>query len=155
MQAKAVNEFNKNVLLLARAGTGKTYTVAQKIVKAEQLGIEADKILCLTFTVKAAEELRNDILLYCGNFRPEVFTIHGFCYRLMREYGRKTGRFSDKQIADEIDDGEMINNDAVCVFGNYDSVGIHAERSYRVFVVCGAVYDFTFVKLICEVGEYN
>lgn len=50
MQAKAVNEFNKNVLLLARAGTGKTYTVAQKIVKAEQLGIEADKILCLTFT---------------------------------------------------------------------------------------------------------
>lgn len=110
MQAKAVNEFNKNVLLLARAGTGKTYTVAQKIVKAEQLGIEADKILCLTFTVKAAEELRNDILLYCGNFRPEVFTIHGFCYRLMREYGRKTGRFSDKQIADEIDDGEMIKS---------------------------------------------
>ena len=110
MQAKAVNEFNKNVLLLARAGTGKTYTVAQKIVKAEQLGIGADKILCLTFTVKAAEELRNDILLYCGNFRPEVFTIHGFCYRLMREYGRKTGRFSDKQIADEIDDGEMIKS---------------------------------------------
>lgn len=105
-----MNEFNKNVLLLARAGTGKTYTVAQKIVKAEQLGIDADKILCLTFTVKAAEELRNDILLYCGNFRPEVFTIHGFCYRLMREYGRKTGRFSDKQIADEIDDGKMIKS---------------------------------------------
>mgnify|MGYP002521426174 CR=1 FL=1 len=110
MQAKAVNEFNRNVLLLARAGTGKTYTVAQKIVKAEQLGIEADKILCLTFTVKAAEEMRNDILAYCGDYRPEVFTIHGFCYRLMREYGRKTGKFSDKQIADEIDDGEMIKS---------------------------------------------
>ena len=98
MQAKAVNEFNKNILLLARAGTGKTFTVAQKIVKAESLGIKAEEILCLTFTVKAAEELREDIMKYCGDFHPEVFTIHGFCYRLMREYGRKTGRFSDRQI---------------------------------------------------------
>ena len=110
MQAKAVDEFEKNILLLARAGTGKTYTVAQKIVKAENLGINADEILCLTFTVKAAEELKADILAYCGDFRPEVYTIHGFCYRLMREYGRKTGRFSDKQIADEIDEGEIIKS---------------------------------------------
>lgn len=108
MQAKAVNEFNKNILLLARAGTGKTFTVAQKIVKAESLGIKAEEILCLTFTVKAAEELREDIMKYCGDFHPEVFTIHGFCYRLMREYGRKTGRFSDRQIADEVDEGEII-----------------------------------------------
>ena len=110
MQAKAVDEFDKNVLLLARAGTGKTYTVAQKIVKAEKKGISADEILCLTFTVKAAEELKSDILAYCGDFRPEVYTIHGFCYKLMREYGRKTGRFSDKQIADEIDEGEIIKS---------------------------------------------
>ncbi len=108
MQAKAVNEFNRNVLMLARAGTGKTYTVAQKIVEADRLGIEADKILCLTFTVKAADELKDDILKYCGDFRPEVYTIHGFCYKLMREYGRRTGKFSDKQIADEIDEGEIL-----------------------------------------------
>lgn len=108
MQAKAVKEFDRNVLMLARAGTGKTYTVAQKIVEADKLGIDADKILCLTFTVKAADELKDDIMKSCGDFRPEVYTIHGFCYKLMREYGRKTGKFSDKQIADEIDEGEIL-----------------------------------------------
>ena len=72
MQAKAVKEFDRNVLMLARAGTGKTYTVAQKIVEADKLGIDADKILCLTFTVKAADELKDEIKKSCGDFRPEV-----------------------------------------------------------------------------------
>lgn len=107
-QALAVNEFNKDILLLARAGTGKTYTVAQKIAEAERRGYTEDEILCLTFTVKAADELRSDVAKYCKNFRPDVFTIHGFCYRLMLEYGRETGRFSEKQIADEVDAGELI-----------------------------------------------
>lgn len=77
-QALAVNEFNKDILLLARAGTGKTYTVAQKIAEAERRGVAEDEILCLTFTVKAADELRSDVAKYCKNFRPDVFTIHGF-----------------------------------------------------------------------------
>lgn len=107
-QAEAVNEFENDVLLLAGAGSGKTFTVAQKIALATKRGIGADEILCLTFTVKAADELREDATKYCGNLVPEVFTIHGFCYRLSLEYGRKTGRFSHRQIADEIDSGELL-----------------------------------------------
>ena len=45
------------------------------------------------------------------------------------------------------------SNDAVGVFGNHGTSGIHTEGAYPVAVLFCAIYDFAFVKLIGDVGE--
>ncbi len=107
-QRQAVENFDDNILLLARAGTGKTFTVANKIAKASEHNIKPQEILCVTFTVKAAEEIKADVYKYSGEDDVNVFTIHGFCYSLIKEYAKKTREIREPEIADEIDAGEII-----------------------------------------------
>ena len=107
-QKKAAYNFTDNILLLARAGSGKTFTVAQKISEALKRGYSPESILCVTFTVKAAEEIKNAVEKYSGGVSVDVFTIHGFCYRIIKEFARQTKSIKEPTIADEIDAGEMF-----------------------------------------------
>lgn len=107
-QQKVVENFDDNILLLARAGAGKTFTVANKIAEAVKRGVKPEEVLCLTFTVKAAEEIKEDVRKYSGEEKVNVFTIHGFCYSLIKEYAKKTGEIREPEIADEIDAGEIL-----------------------------------------------
>ncbi|MDY2879876.1 MAG: ATP-dependent helicase [Candidatus Borkfalkiaceae bacterium] len=109
-QRAVIEDFDRNVLLLARAGTGKTYTIANKIAEAIRRGFcRGEEVLCVTFTVKAAEELREDVDAFCGEKSgAEVCTIHGFCFSLVKAYGKMTGEFRDPSVADEVDAGETL-----------------------------------------------
>ena len=60
-QSYVIYQNSKNVLLLARAGSGKTFTVANKIAESIKNGLKPEEVLCLTFTVKGAEELKEDV----------------------------------------------------------------------------------------------
>jgi len=46
-------------------------------------------------------------------------------------------------------------HNAVCVFIYNDAVRVHAEGTYIVFEFFGAVYDFAFIELICQMRENN
>ncbi len=105
-QEKAAFAFDKNVLLLAPAGTGKTFTVAHKVAEALKRGITPAEILCLTFTVKAQEEIKADVTAYCGETTVNVYTLHGFCYRLIKDYYSSEGVKTPFSVADEVDVGE-------------------------------------------------
>ena len=105
-QKKAVGTFDKNVLLLAPAGTGKTFTVANKVAEGLRRGISPEEILCLTFTVKAQEEIKADVITYSGEQNVNVFTLHGFCYRIIKDYYSKEGVKTPFSVADEVDVGE-------------------------------------------------
>lgn len=107
-QKYVIEEKQKNVLLLARAGSGKTFTVAHKIAKAIEYGISPEEILCLTFTVKGAGELKDDVQKYCGKDGVNVFTIHGFCYNLIKNHLKDSAFMRDPLIADEVDVGEAL-----------------------------------------------
>ncbi len=107
-QKLAVETFDRNILLLASAGTGKTFTVANKVAEALKRGISPKEILCLTFTVKAQEEITNDILAYSGETGVNCFTIHGFCYRLIKDCLSKSGDGSFLAVADDVDAGETL-----------------------------------------------
>ena len=62
-QQRVINDFENNIMLTARAGSGKTFTIAHKVKAALDNGICKDsEILCLTFAVKACEELKESIL---------------------------------------------------------------------------------------------
>lgn len=67
LQREAVEELDRNILLLAPAGTGKTNTLACRIVHIiEQDRALPEEILCLTFTNKACREMRERISRYAG-----------------------------------------------------------------------------------------
>ncbi len=92
-QQAVVDHQSGPLLVLAGPGTGKTTTVVESVVhRIEQRGMSPDSILVLTFSRKAAAELRTRITARLGRsmVTPMAMTFHGFCHALVR-------RFSDSQ----------------------------------------------------------
>src|SRR5215470_17130231 len=88
-QRQAVEALDDPVLILAGAGTGKTRAITYRIANLIARGLPAESILAVTFTNKAAEEMRNrvtDLLLRAGvrPGQPWVSTFHSLCARLLR-----------------------------------------------------------------------
>ena len=113
-QRKVVENLTENILLFASAGTGKTFTVAHRVANILSSGAAtADQILCLTFTIKAANEMREDvarIALEAGK-NVSVQTIHAFCYQILKEEERlRGGRFSQPQVIDEVDEETLLRS---------------------------------------------
>jgi superfamily I DNA/RNA helicase/RecB family exonuclease len=82
------------LLVLAGPGTGKTTTLVEACVdRVERRGLRADQILVLTFSRKAAADLRQRITGRLGRsvVTPMVFTFHAFCYALVRRYSEIGG----------------------------------------------------------------
>ncbi len=109
-QKYVIENFTDNVILVARAGSGKTFTVAHRVAEALKRGYSPEEILCITFTVKAAEEMKQAVEKHAGRRGgAQVFTIHGFCYDLVKKYARKSGAMREPEVADEIDCGELLS----------------------------------------------
>ncbi|MFT4167472.1 MAG: ATP-dependent helicase, partial [Microlunatus sp.] len=77
------------LLVLAGPGTGKTTTLVESVVeRIENRGVPPDRVLVLTFSRKAAADLRNRIAARQGRtvVTPMVLTFHAFCYALIRRF---------------------------------------------------------------------
>src|ERR1700719_362213 len=96
------------VLLLAGAGTGKTRAITFRMANLIAKGVPAESILAVTFTNKAAEEMRNrvsDLLLRAGvpPAQPWLSTFHSLCARLLRREAANAGLPRDFAIYDDDD----------------------------------------------------
>src|ERR1700738_724230 len=96
------------VLLLAGAGTGKTRAITFRMANLIAKGVPAESILAVTFTNKAAEEMRNrvsDLLLRSGvpPAQPWLSTFHSLCARLLRREAPSAGLPRDFAIYDTDD----------------------------------------------------
>ena len=99
------------VFVSAGAGTGKTTVIVERFVRAVERGIDVGSILVVTFTERAAGELRTRIrarLLEIGraDLAREldgawISTIHGFCHRLLRSYPAAAGVDPRFRVLDE------------------------------------------------------
>ncbi|KWX04205.1 helicase UvrD [Carbonactinospora thermoautotrophica] len=77
------------LLVLAGPGTGKTTTLVETVThRIEQRGLHPDQVLLLTFSRKAALELKDRVTARLGRTSgaPLAFTFHSFCYALLRQY---------------------------------------------------------------------
>ena len=113
-QLRVIEELDNNLILFASAGTGKTFTVANRVGRIiKENRALPNRILCLTFTTKACEEMREDIAHYVGAQVQgvEIRTIHSFCYALMREENRRRGdKYLDATVCDEADAEALLRS---------------------------------------------
>ena len=88
-QREVVAHTGGPLLVLAGPGTGKTTTLVESVVARVREGADPDRVLVLTFSRKAADELRERIATRLGRTvaEPAAFTFHGFCYAVVRAYG--------------------------------------------------------------------
>ncbi|MGW6940788.1 ATP-dependent helicase [Streptomyces xanthophaeus] len=83
------------LLVLAGPGTGKTTTLVEAVAARVEAGTDPARILILTFSRKAAVELRDRAALRLGGARaPQATTFHSFCYGLVRAH-QDTDLFAD------------------------------------------------------------
>lgn len=93
-QEKAINSNSKSVLILAGAGSGKTATTISKIAKLIESGINPSSVLCLTFTRKAANEMKERLSDMIGRDKAKKIwagTFHSICYRILMQFGNHIG----------------------------------------------------------------
>ena len=112
-QKKAASKVDGPVLILAGAGSGKTRTVTYRIAHmVMEKGISPYKILAVTFTNKAAREMRERVETLIGedSKRVMVSTFHAFGVRLLRMYGVELGYNSNFNIYDGDDQKRLIKN---------------------------------------------
>ena len=106
-QRAAVMQTTGPVLILAGAGTGKTRVITARIAYLVALGISASKILAVTFTNKAATEMRERAvgLLQDDNAAKKltVSTFHALCVRILRADIERLGWKSNFSIYDQGD----------------------------------------------------
>ncbi|MGW6475543.1 ATP-dependent helicase [Streptomyces nigra] len=86
-QRSVVDHRTGPMLVLAGPGTGKTTTLVESVAERIARGGDPERILVLTFSRKAAVELRDRMALRIGAARaPQATTFHSFCYALVRAH---------------------------------------------------------------------
>ena len=91
-QRDAVLKNDSSLLIVAGAGTGKTRVLVEKIVHLLESGTPGDRILALTFTNKASDEMRERVASqYLQGRSPFIGTFHSFCVSLLREFASELG----------------------------------------------------------------
>jgi DNA helicase-2/ATP-dependent DNA helicase PcrA len=110
-QREAVLQADGAVLILAGAGSGKTRVIAHRIAHIVSSGLApVDGILAVTFTNKAAEEMRSRVgaLLQADVSRMWISTFHSLCARLLRREGPAIGLSRDFVIYDSSDQLSVV-----------------------------------------------
>ncbi|MFD9303710.1 ATP-dependent helicase [Streptomyces sp. NPDC060048] len=94
-QRAVVEHTGGPLLVLAGPGTGKTTTLVETVAARVEAGADPARVLILTFSRKAAVELRDRTALRLGGARaPQATTFHSFCYGLVRAH-QDTDLFAD------------------------------------------------------------
>ena len=116
-QREAVETVTGPVLILAGAGSGKTRVITYRVAHLiEDVGVEPDSVLAVTFTNKAASEMASRVESLVGArtlAKPLIATFHSFCVRLLRrdietlQIGGK-GYRKDFAIYDEADQQSVV-----------------------------------------------
>ncbi|MBW0169620.1 MAG: ATP-dependent helicase [Hydrogenophaga sp.] len=111
-QLEAVNHLGGPCLVLAGAGSGKTRVITHKIGRLIQAGLAADRIAAITFTNKAAAEMRERAAQLVGRDAKKVLicTFHALGVRLLREDGAALGLKKQFSILDTDDITSLLKD---------------------------------------------
>ena len=105
-QLEAVETLSGPLLVLAGAGTGKTRVVTYRIARLIRHRVRPARILAVTFTNKAANEMQGRADALIGRRtrqKPEISTFHSLCVRTLRRHARRLGYPAKFAIYDRAD----------------------------------------------------
>lgn len=113
-QQEAIDILKGQVMLLAGPGTGKTFTVINRIEKILSDGVDPSSILCLTFSDAAASEMRQRLIKKMGvkASSVDIYTYHSFCNDIIKEYPSQFEMNGDVRL---ITDTEKITLMKECI----------------------------------------
>lgn len=107
-QQQAVAHVDGPLLVLAGPGSGKTRVVTHRIANMLRSGVYSSQIVALTFTNKAAEEMRSRVERLAPQSTVWISTFHRFCARLLRNYSNLVGLESNYTIYDTSDSLQIL-----------------------------------------------
>lgn len=109
-QAAAATHGEGPLLIIAGAGTGKTRTLVYRVAHLIERGIRPDRILLLTFTRRAAQEMLSRAERLVGGNSRNVHggTFHATAHRLLRRFGPAAGLAKDFTIMDQGDSEDLF-----------------------------------------------
>jgi DNA helicase-2/ATP-dependent DNA helicase PcrA len=126
-QREAAETVEGPVLILAGAGSGKTRTITYRIAHmVDNLGIKKDSILGVSFTNKAAKEMRERVITLLGSRRSRgiaLVTFHSLGVRILKKEIEKLGYHLNFSIYDQSDQGSIVR-EALKLY--------HAEKKFDV-----------------------
>ena len=111
-QREAIEQISGPLLVLAGAGSGKTSTMTHRIAYMIEQGISPYSILAVTFTNKAASEMRGRVEELVGGVARDmwIMTFHSMCLRILRIYPETIGYEKNFLIYDTTDQRTLIKS---------------------------------------------
>lgn len=159
-QKRIVERIQGALLVLAPVGTGKTRVLAERVVHAVREGIPARNVLCLTFTNRAAGEMRQRLAQYSPEAARQatIKTFHALCAHILHLHADEAGLPADFVIYDEQDSLGLIkqlfrlsrDRDAQDIFGKIND----CKTDYRVPASLGGTWERIFGQLGPERCSY-
>ena len=133
-QIQAIETVNGPVLIMAGAGSGKTRVLTHRyahLVKHQNVDVE--QILAITFTNKAAEEMKSRIskLLNLKISPKWISTFHSLCVKILRIHGDKIGYKSNFTIYDQSDSNKVIRN---CMSENNVDLKQYSPKRFQAHI---------------------
>ena len=109
-QREGATALGAPLLIVAGAGTGKTRTLVHRVAYLIETGVRPERILLMTFTRRAAQEMlsRVERLVGAQGRHVQGGTFHGTAHRLLRTYGPAAGIASDFSIMDQADAEDLM-----------------------------------------------
>lgn len=108
-QKEAVQHGQGPMLVLAGPGSGKTRVITHRVAYLiEHYGVPDRRILAVTFTNKAAGEMKERIAQLVGDRKPLACTFHSLCARILRQFAEKVGRTQRFTILDQRDRSRQL-----------------------------------------------
>jgi DNA helicase-2/ATP-dependent DNA helicase PcrA len=109
-QEEVAEHVHGRILTLAGPGSGKTRTLTERTGRLIRKGHKPASILCLTFTNKARDEMRERIAAAYGDAAAKVFVsnFHGLCGILLRRFGNLLGYTERMTVCDADDQVDLL-----------------------------------------------
>lgn len=118
-QQQIITSSEKRIIALSGAGTGKTRVLTYKIANDILKGANPSKIMAVTFTNKAAKEIKDRLnVLLKNNVKINAGTFHGISYQYIRKYYQYLGFNKQPTVIDESDQINLIK----IILENYETL---------------------------------
>ncbi|OGF45537.1 MAG: hypothetical protein A2452_10225 [Candidatus Firestonebacteria bacterium RIFOXYC2_FULL_39_67] len=163
----SIFDITKNVVVSAPAGSGKTEKLARRYIALLSAGVSPERILAITFTEKAAVEMKERILRILKAEKPELYknikekiflmrisTIHSFCLSLLKRFAFELDLDPNFEIVDPKDTGLIDNVLSSSFTGIIESEQVKGKENIQALrkhlVDLSSKYGWSKLKEIIE-----